>query len=94
LTALNAKDFKDEVVTLILKGASLLVCDFQDVSFLDSSGLGSLVGLLKIIGHRGELTVCGLNAEVEQMFRICRMDRVFTVHRTANDAVDAMRSKL
>jgi hypothetical protein len=35
-----------------------------------------------------------LDAEVEQMFRICRMDRVFTVHRTANDAVDAMRSKL
>jgi anti-sigma B factor antagonist len=77
LTAVNAKAFKDEVIAVIDEGSTHLIIDFQNVSFLDSSGLGALTGVLKRIGHRGDLFVCGLNSEIEQMFKICRMDRVF-----------------
>lgn len=87
LTAMNARSFRDDVVALIDEGSSSLVVDFKDVTFLDSSGLGALVGVLKKIGNRGELAVCGLNPDVEQMFRICRMDRVFTIYRDADAAV-------
>lgn len=90
LTAVNAKTFKDEVSDLINNGATQLIIDFQEVAFLDSSGLGALVGVLKKIGHRGDLVVAGLNSDVQQMFRICRMDRVFTVHATAEAAVQSM----
>ncbi len=94
LTAMNAKTFRDEVVALIDQGTSLLVVDFKDVSFLDSSGLGALVGVLKKIGNRGEMAVCGLNNDVEQMFRICRMDRVFTIYRDSDAAVQSMNERL
>jgi anti-sigma B factor antagonist len=90
LTAMNAKTFKDEVTALINDGAAHLVVNFKDVTFVDSSGLGSLVGVLKKIGHRGDLAVSNLNADVEQMFRICRMDRVFTTYRDAETAVQTM----
>ena len=90
LTAVNAKAFKDEVVALIEGGASQLVIDFGEVSFVDSSGLGALVGVLKRVGHRGDLVVCGLNADVAQMFRICRMDKVFTIYPSADAAVQKM----
>jgi anti-sigma B factor antagonist len=49
-----------------------------------------LVGVLKKIGHRGDLVVSGLNSDVQQMFRICRMDRVFTVYSDVNTAVQTM----
>ena len=90
LTAVNAKAFKDEVTDLINGGATQLIVDFKDVSFLDSSGLGALVGVLKKIGHRGELSVSGLSKDVKQMFRICRMDLVFTVYNDVDSALQSM----
>lgn len=94
LTAINAKAFKDEVVALIDEGSTHLLFDFKDVSFLDSSGLGALTGVLKKIGHRGDMAVCGLNADVSQMFRICRMDRVFKIHRDVATALQTMSEAL
>jgi anti-sigma B factor antagonist len=93
LTAQNAKTFKDEVVNLINEGAALLVMDFEEVSFLDSSGLGALVGILKKVGHRGEVVVCGLSTEVEQMFRICRMDRVFNTYPNVKMAIQTLSER-
>ncbi|WP_417270975.1 STAS domain-containing protein [Celeribacter sp.] len=94
LTAINSKTFKDEVVALIEDGASHLIIDFSEVSFLDSSGLGALTGVLKRIGHRGDLVVSGLNGDVTQMFKICRMDRVFKSYPDVGAAVQAMSENL
>lgn len=93
LTAANATEFKNEVVALIDEGNSQIIIDFAAVSFLDSSGLGALVGVLKKIGHRGDLLVCGLNGDVDQMFRVCRMDRVFPIHRDVDAAVQMLRER-
>lgn len=94
LTAANAKAFKDDVSQLIEGGAAQLVVDFSDVSFVDSSGLGALVGILKKIGYRGDLAVAGLNADVVQMFKICRMDSVFKTSATVDQAVEKMAEAL
>lgn len=93
LTAANATGFKNEVVALIDQGISQIVVDFSVVSFLDSSGLGALVGVLKKIGHRGDLLVCGLNGDVDQMFRVCRMDRVFPIHQNVDAALQMLRER-
>jgi len=91
LTAANATGFKGEVIALIEQGMSQIVVDFSAVSFLDSSGLGALVGVLKKIGHRGDLLVCGISGDVAQMFRVCRMDRVFPIHSDVETAVRNLR---
>lgn len=87
LTAVNAKVFKEETIELIEAGASRLVMDFSQTTFLDSSGLGALAGVLKKIGLRGDLVVCGLNSDVQQLFRICRMDRVFRIYPDVSAAL-------
>lgn len=94
LTAVNAGAFKSEVSDLVDSGSSQLVVDFDEVSFLDSSGLGALVGILKKIGHRGEVAICGLDDDLEHMFRISRMDRVFTSFTDAASAVTAMNERV
>ena len=93
LTAINAKPFKDEVISLIESGNSELIIDFAKTTFLDSSGLGALTGILKKIGHRGELVVCGLGPDVLQMFKICRMDRVFAIYQDETSAVQALSER-
>lgn len=94
LTAVNAGTFKAEVCELVDAGASLLVIDFEEVSFLDSSGLGALIGILKKIGHRGDLTICGLGDELEHVFRVSRMNRVFTSYRDVAAAVESLNERL
>ena len=93
LTAANAKTFKDEMCALIDTGASQLIVDFEDVSFVDSSGLGALVGVLKRMGVKGELSICGLNQEVSQMFKICRMDLVFTIYEHLPQAIQKIEAR-
>lgn len=91
LTAANATAFKDEVLEHVAAGTTRLVIDLGAVEFIDSSGIGALVGLLKRIGNRGEIVVSGLSDSVRQMFRITRMDRVFTSYPSRDDAVRALK---
>lgn len=93
LTAINSKSFKDGIVDLIDAGNSVIVIDFTNTTFMDSSGLGALTGVLKKIGHRGDLAVCGLSADVTQMFKICRMDRVFSIYADEAAALRALSEK-
>ncbi|MGA0540514.1 STAS domain-containing protein [Neotabrizicola sp. VNH66] len=92
LTAANANGFKTALTELVEAGHNLLVIDFAPVSFVDSSGVGALVGLLKRVGNRGEIALCGLNESVLQLFRITRMDRVFSLQPDTARAISALQS--
>lgn len=94
LTAANATQFKEEVVACIDAGENMLVIDLSQTGFVDSSGIGALVGVLKRLGNRGEVVVCGLGSDVRRMFEITRMNRVFTAHTDRAAAVSALAATL
>ncbi|MEE2861610.1 MAG: STAS domain-containing protein [Paracoccus sp. (in: a-proteobacteria)] len=79
LTAANATAFRDQVYDLIERGEDRLVVDLAAVNFVDSTAICALVGVLKRLGVRGEIVLCGLSGSVAGMFRITRMDKVFPV---------------
>lgn len=90
LTAANATAFRDELIALLDRGEDRLLIDMGGVEFVDSSGVGAMVGVLKRIGNRGEIAVCALTGNVEKMFRITRMDRVFAIYRDRAAGIAAM----
>lgn len=92
LDASRAPSFKDEMARLIEGGASRVVLDLGAVAFIDSSGLGAIVSALKRLGPRGALAVAGASPAVERLFRLTRMDRVFAMHATVDEAVAQMAS--
>lgn len=94
LTAANATQFKEDVVACIDAGENMLVIDLSQTGFVDSSGIGALVGVLKRLGNRGEVVVCGLGSDVRRMFEITRMNRVFTAHADRAAAVSALATTL
>lgn len=57
-----------------------VVLDMAPVTFLDSSGLGALVAVMKLCTPDRQLELAGLTQPVARVFRLTRMDRVFTVH--------------
>ncbi|MDB5541000.1 MAG: anti-sigma factor antagonist [Devosia sp.] len=90
LTAAVAPQFKQLVLDQIEAGNTRLVLDLSEVGFIDSTGLGAMVGILKRVGSRGDVAVCGLQPAAAQMFRLTRMDKVFRIYDDADAAVGAL----
>ena len=90
LTAANAASFRQSVLEVIDDGNSRLVIDLAKVSTVDSTGIGALVAVLKRIGLRGDLALCGLSDRVARNFQVTRMDRVFPIHADSDDALRAL----
>jgi anti-sigma B factor antagonist len=70
--------------------AKLRKSGLRHLEFIDSSGLGALLSVLKRMPKGSELLVCRLNEAVTNMFLLTRMDRVFTICKTVDEAVVAL----
>ncbi len=89
-----AADFKSRMFNLISSGNTFIVLNFSDVDFIDSSGLGAIVSVLKTIGKNGDIVLSGINDTVMTMFRLTRMDKVFDIFTTEQDAVTELSKKI
>lgn len=87
IDAAVAIEFKDAVRRVAGDAADRVVLDLSQVTFLDSSGLGALVAAMKLIAPR-RLELAGLTPNVDRVFRLTRMDTVFTIHPSADSAAD------
>ena len=76
LDAAAAVDFKNELMAEVESGVNHMVIDLEKVEFIDSSGLGALVAILKAVSQEGGLTITGLSKKTEQIFKLTRMDTV------------------
>ena len=71
-------------------GRTRLVVDLTDVTFLDSTGLGVLVGRLKLARTRGgSMRLVGKDDRVLKVFSITGLDKVFEIHPDLDAALAA-----
>lgn len=76
----QADAFQQQVDAALERGADAILVDLQDVTFVDSSGLGVLVvALKKIRSAQKDLYVCSVNQQVHMLFELTSMDRVFKI---------------
>lgn len=94
LDGMQAPTFRQEIDTAIQAGCLRILVNLEEVSFLDSSGLGALVAALKSarsIG--GDLYLCGLNQQIKMVFELTSMDRAFEIYDTFDDLFNAVAAK-
>ena len=86
----TAPKLREQIVSLVDEGQYHLIIDMSGVEFLDSTGLGVLVGGLKRVrAHDGSLAlVCG-EERILKIFRITGLTKVFPIHATVDEAVAA-----
>ena len=78
--------FKQEINELVLSNTDVVVVDFRDVTFMDDSGLGALVrGLKTVRASGGRMYLCSVNDQVEMLFELTSMDRVFDITKTCEE---------
>ncbi len=87
LGADKAVAFKEEVGRHLAGGAISVVLDLSKVEFIDSSGLGAILSVLKRMPKGCELIICGTTDSVTSMFRLTRLDRIFTMRKNVEEAV-------
>lgn len=80
LDGTKAAKFRQDVSESVDKDTEVVLVDFKDVTFMDSSGLGALVLSLKAVRAAGaQLTLCSLNDQIKMLFELTSMDRVFEI---------------
>ncbi len=89
IDAAAAIQFKDRMRELSQTHdrAPRVVLDMSRVAFLDSSGLGAVVAVMKLMGPDRQLELAGLTPTVEKVFHLTRMDSVFTLHPAVPDGL-------
>ena len=90
LDAAVAPAFRQAVVDRVARGERRLVMDLGRGEFMDSSGLGALVSILKAAGAEGAMSLCQAGASVSALLTLTRMDRVFRIVPTRDEAVALM----
>lgn len=88
----TAPVLRERLVALVAEGHHDLVVDLDDVGFLDSTGLGVLVGALKRSrSHGGDLRLVCSQPRIMKVFEITRLDAAFGIYPSSDVAVQTAR---
>lgn len=88
----TAPEFKVAISEAIDSGIVDLVIDLTKVSYMDSSGFGILLSATKRVRPKdGSINLVACNEAIERMMKITRLDTVFNLCRTVDEAAARIR---
>jgi anti-sigma B factor antagonist len=81
---------REELLEIVEGGALHLVIDLGEVTFLDSTGLGVLVGIYHRLRARdGSMSFMGAGDRVRRVFHVTQLTKIFVLHDTLDEAIAA-----
>jgi anti-sigma B factor antagonist len=87
LNMVAAPQLRDTVRQSIDQGRARIVVDLSEIEFMDSSGLGALVGCLKSARQAGgDLRIAAPSPQVSMVLQLSNLDRVLARFDSAGDA--------
>lgn len=88
IDAHNSSELKQNLQKFLENGTKALAVDLSAVRFIDSSGLGALLSAYKNANLRQRsLVLVGLQPRVQSMFELTRLNRVFTIFPSLEEAL-------
>ena len=87
----TAPALKDALTDAIEANVDRIVVDLTETRFLDSTGLGVLIGALKRLRARdGRLTIVNVDESIAKTFEITSLDQILTICATRDEAIAAL----
>ena len=90
LTATNVDPFREQYLSALAGTPDVrtVILDLGGITFLDSSGLGALIALLKRTTEAGgDIKLAGLRKEVRLVFEITRAYKIFDIFDSVEEAL-------
>ena len=83
----TAPKLREQLIELVSEGSYDIVVNLEGVDFLDSTGLGVLVGALKRVkAHEGGLGLVCTQDKILKIFKITGLTKVFPIYNSVEDA--------
>lgn len=74
----NAPDLKESLTELIEERQGDIIIDCEDLKYIDSTGLGVLISILKKVkGYDGVIKIVNLKPYINKIFNITGLDKIF-----------------
>lgn len=87
----NSPTVRDSLMDLIAGKAPAIVVDLGEVSYMDSSGIATLVeGLQETTSYGGKFRIAGLTEKVKQVFELALLTDVFDIYPDAEQAKEGL----
>ncbi len=84
----TAPRLREQLIKLVNEERFRIVVDLEEVDFIDSTGLGVLIGARKRVRtHDGDVKLVCTEPRIVKVFEITGLDQVFQIHSSVSDAV-------
>jgi anti-sigma B factor antagonist len=89
----TAPQFKEAVNEIISSGQKDLIVNMAHVSYMDSSGFGTLLSATKRLRPEGgTVNLVSVNSAIDRMLRITRLNTVFGIYSTIDEAIEKIKA--
>ena len=91
LVVSDVDKLRQEVHELIDKNVHKILLDFSDINFIDSSGIGLLVEILKTLTkyEGGQLKLVNLNRQVRDILKQIQLYSIFDIYESEDEALES-----
>jgi anti-sigma B factor antagonist len=84
LDVASSPALRDTIVTLVSEGKTNLVFDCRDLDFIDSTGLGVLIGArARCLAANGTVDLAGVKPALQRLLAVTGIDGLFPQHEVA-----------
>lgn len=91
----SGSSLKEQIKLLFNKDKTDMHLNLADVEFINSSGLGVLVAVLKETRlHKGRLTLSNLTSYIQEIFDITQLSHIFEIYATQKEALESFTKKI
>ncbi len=88
----SSPEVRNVIISLVDQKTKKILIDLSRVSYMDSSGVATLVEGLQLTGkYKGKFALFGLEASVKEVFELSRLDKVFEIYPDENTALESLK---
>ena len=87
----SSPQLRKAFVDLIEQGAVKVIVDFANVSYIDSSGLATLIEMMQRVKRvQGTMHLSQMSDKIKSLFEITKLDKLFKIYQSQDEALAAI----
>lgn len=85
---------REQAEELKRRGCTRVLVDFRDVAYIDSTGIGFLIGIYSSVikTPNGAFGICSPNTKVREVLELCRLHTIFPIYADEASALAALKA--
>ena len=85
-------EVRDEIDDILMsKSVKNIIFDFKNIKFMDSSGIGVIIGRYKKVSNEGgKVSVVNVNARVKKIFNLSGMNKIINIYDTYEEVASSL----